>query len=622
MWQLDGKTYWAEHDIVVAGDTLPQMFWNAVAKRGERTLFRQKKYGLWQSLSWNEVATIVREAGMGLLELGFEVGETTSILGNTKQEWLFSDLAVLSCGGISSGIYPTDAASQVEYLMQDSNSVVIFVEDDEQLDKALEVRDRLPALRKIVVWDMGGLRDLHDEQVISFEQLRELGRARLARTGAEVAAAEWQARITSRRAEDLAILIYTSGTTGKPKGAMLSHRNILQSVRSFNMVIAQDENDERMCFLPLCHVAERNGGAYFAIYTGTTLNFVENPETIPENVREIAPTVFVAVPRVWEKFYSGVSIALKESNAFEQWAYKLAIGIGLEKVRRYEACQPISGGLNFAHWLARLLVLNNVRKMIGIHRSRMLITGAAPISPDLVRWYLALGVPMLEVWGMTETGGGSTAMPIDRIKPGSIGVPGTMNELKLSAEGELMVRGPNVFMGYLNQPEKTAETIDVDGWLHTGDVGTVDADGFYRISDRLKDIIITAGGKNITPSELENQIKFSPYVTDAVVIGDKRPYLVCLIMIDQENVEKFAQDHDVPFSNYVSLTRSVEVQKLIGSEIERVNQEFARVEQIKKFRLIEKKLGAEDEELTPTMKLKRKLVSQKYAELIESMYRD
>ncbi|WP_310451340.1 long-chain fatty acid--CoA ligase [Sulfuritalea sp.] len=622
MWRLDGKHYWAEERIVVPGDNLPEMFWNAVALRGERTLFRQKKYGLWQSLSWNAVGEIVREAGMGLLELGFEVGETTSILGNTRQEWLFSDLAVLSCGGISSGIYPTDAASQVEYLMQDSNSVLLFVEDDEQLDKALEVRERLPLLRRIVVWDMEGLRDLDDAQVISFDRLRELGRARLTRVGPEAAAAEWRARVSARRSEDLAILIYTSGTTGKPKGAMLSHRNILQSVKSFNMVIAQNEDDERMCFLPLCHVAERNGGAYFAIYTGTKLNFVENPETIPENVREIAPTVFVAVPRVWEKFYSGVSIALKESNAFEQWAYRLAIGIGLEKVRRYEARQAIGGWLDFAHWLARALVLNNVRKLIGIHRSRMLITGAAPISPDLVRWYLALGVPMLEVWGMTETGGGSTAMPIDRIKPGSIGVPGRMNELKLSAAGELMVRGPNVFMGYLNQPEKTAETIDAEGWLHTGDVGTVDEEGFYRISDRLKDIIITAGGKNITPSELENQIKFSPYVTDAVVIGDQRPYLVALIMIDQENVEKFAQDHDVPFSNYVSLTRSAEVQKLIGGEIERVNQQFARVEQVKKFRLIEKKLGAEDEELTPTMKLKRKLVSQKYAELIESMYRD
>jgi long-chain acyl-CoA synthetase len=622
MWQLDGKHYWSEQNIVVPGETMPQMFWNAVAKRGDLTLFRQKKFGLWQSLSWNQVGDIVREAGMGLIELGFDVGETASILGNTRQEWLLSDLAVLSCGGISSGIYPTDAASQVDYLMSDSGSVLLFVEDDEQLDKALEVRERLPLLRQIVVWDMEGLRDLHDERVVSLARLRELGRERFDRLGSEAAAAEWQARVAARQAEDLAILIYTSGTTGKPKGAMISHRNILQSVRSFNRATAQNEDDERMCFLPLCHVAERSSGAYFSLYTGTKLNFVENPETIPENVREIAPTVFGAVPRVWEKFYSGVSIALKESNAFEQWAYRTAIGIGLEKVRRYEKGEAIGAGLEFAHWLARMLVLNNVRKLIGIHKSRMLITGAAPISPDLVRWYMALGVPMLEVWGMTETGSVSIGTPIDRIKPGSIGIANVPNEVRLSKEGEILVRGPTVFMGYLNQPEKTAETIDAEGWLHTGDVGTVDTDGFYRISDRLKDIIITAGGKNITPSELENQIKFSPYVTDAVVIGDKRPYLVCLIMIDQENVEKFAQDHDVPFSNYASLTRAFEVQKLIEGEIERVNQQFARVEQVKKFRLIEKKLGAEDEELTPTMKLKRKLVSQKYAELIESMYRD
>ncbi|MBK9019552.1 MAG: long-chain fatty acid--CoA ligase [Sulfuritalea sp.] len=598
------------------------MFWNGVAQRGELTLFRQKKYGLWQSLSWNQVGAIVREAGMGLIELGFDIGETASILGNTRQEWLFSDLAVLSCGGVSSGIYPTDASPQVEYLTGDSNSVLIFVEDDEQLDKVLEVRERLPLLRRIVVWEMEGLRDLHDEQVISFERLRELGRERLARLGQAAADAEWQARIAARKPEDLAILIYTSGTTGKPKGAMLSHANLLSAVKSFNRATAQNEDDERMCFLPLCHVAERSSGAYFSLYTGTRLNFVENPETIPENVREIAPTVFGAVPRVWEKFYSGVSIALKESNAFEQWAYKLAIGIGLEKVRRYEKGEAIGQGLEFAHWLARALVLNNVRKLIGIHRSRMLITGAAPISPDLVRWYMALGVPMLEVWGMTETGSVAVGTPIERIKPGSIGIANAPNEVRLSDEGEILVRGPNVFMGYLNQPEKTAETIDAEGWLHTGDVGTVDGDGYFRISDRLKDIIITAGGKNITPSEIENQIKFSPYVTDAVVIGDKKPYLVCLIMIDQENVEKFAQDHDVPFSNYASLTRATEVQKLIEGEIERVNKQFARVEQVKKFRLIEKKLGAEDEELTPTMKLKRKLVSQKYAELIESMYSD
>jgi long-chain acyl-CoA synthetase len=278
--------------------------------------------------------------------------------------------------------------------------------------------------------------------------------------------------------------------------------------------------------------------------------------------------------------------------------------------------------LKFKFQIAQWLALNNVRKMIGIHRARFLVTGAAPISPDLVKWYLALGVPMLEVWGMTETCGASTGVPLTKMKPGSIGPAASYNEVKLDAEtSEILVRGKNVFMGYLNLPEKTAETITPDGWLHTGDVGVMDADGYFKITDRMKDIIITAGGKNVTPSELENDLKFSPYITDAVVIGDKRPYLTVIIMIDQENVEKFAQDRDVPFSNYASLTRAAEVQQLIQSEIDRVNKKFARVEQIKKFFLLETQLTAEDEELTPTMKLKRKLVEKKYTPQIEAMYK-
>ncbi len=619
-WNTDNSQTWSTREIVVPGDTIPRMFWNAVERRSDKIIFRQKSYGLWQTLTWRQLSEIVREIGMGLIELGFEPGETVSILGNTRQEWLFSDLGSLCAGGISSGIYPTDAATQVEFLTQDSSSVYLFVEDEEQLDKALEARDNLPLLRKIIVWETEGLRDLDDPQVIGLERLREIGRERIARLGAE-ADREWQARINCREADDLAILIYTSGTTGKPKGAMLSHRNVLYSVHGFNLIIAQDDEDEHMCFLPLCHVAERMAGAYFSLYTGAKLNFVENPETIPENVREIKPTVFLAVPRIWEKFYSGVTIGLAEATALEKLAYKWAVGLGLHMVALYEQGKPIGSGLKALHWLGRVLVLNNVRKLIGIHRCRFLVTGAAPISPDLVRWYMALGVPMLEVWGMTETGGGATCTPISRIKPGMIGVANAYCEVKLADTGELLVRGENIFMGYLNQPEKTAETIDAEGWLHSGDVGSVDADGFFKISDRLKDIIITAGGKNITPSEIENQLKFSPYITDAVVIGDKRPYLVCLIMIDQETVEQFAQDHDIPFSNYTSLCRAPEILKLIEGELARVNKQFARVEQVKKFRLIEQKLGAEDEELTPTMKLKRKFVNQKYADLIESMYR-
>ena len=604
-------------DILLPGDTLTAIFWNAVEKRGPNVWMRQKHLGLWRSWTWNQTGTAVSEIAAGLLALGFGKGECASILANTVVEWVWADLAVLSCSGVSNGIYPTDAHSQVQFLCEDSSTTVLFVEDDEQLDKALEVRAQLPKLRKIVVFDMEGLRGVNDPGIISLAALRELGRAHLSKNPNAV-----EDRAAQCRAEDLAILVYTSGTTGKPKGAMHLHSGLVYTLHGYNTLVTQDENDERMCFLPLCHIAERMGGEYHAMYTGAKLNFVENPETIPENVREIAPTVFTAVPRVWEKFYSGVMISLKESGSIQQAAYSWGIGVGTEIADKVLAGKSVDGWLKFKFTIAQWIALNNVRKLIGIHRARFLVTGAAPISPDLVRWYLALGVPMLEVWGMTETCGASTAVPATLMKPGSIGPAVSFNEVKLDpATGELLVRGKNVFAGYLNLPQKTAETIDVDGWLHTGDVGVVDADGYYKITDRMKDIIITAGGKNVTPSELENDLKFSPFITDAVVIGDKRPYLTVIVMIDQENVEKFAQDADIPFSNYASLTRAPEVQALIQGEIDRVNKKFARVEQIKKFFLLENQLGAEDEELTPTMKLKRKLVEKKYMPQIEAMYK-
>ncbi len=606
-----------ETRVVLDGETIPAMFWNGVKARGPHVWMRQKDFGIWRSWTWDQTGEAVREIAHGLMALGFAPRETASILSNTTIEWVLADLAVLSAGGVANGIYPTDAAEQVHYLCEDSRTTVLFVEDDEQLDKALEVRDRLPLLRKIVVVDMDGLREFHDEQVMSLDALRALGREHL-----KTHAGELERRVAGVKPEDLAILVYTSGTTGKPKGAMHSHKGLVYTVRGYNTLISRDQNDECMCFLPLCHIAERMGGEYFSLYTGAKLNFVENPETVPENVREIAPTVFTAVPRVWEKFYSGVMIALKEAGPVQQATYAWAIGVGQRVADLVLKGETVPESLKLQFKLARLLALDNVRKLIGIHRSRFLVTGAAPISPDLVRWYLALGVPMLEVWGMTETCGASTGIPAERIKPGSIGPAAQYNEVRLDpATGEILVRGPNVFMGYLNLPEKTAETLDADGWLHTGDVGTVDEDGFFRITDRMKDIIITAGGKNITPSEFENELKFSPYITDAVVIGDQRKYLTVIIMIDQENVEKFAQDNDIPFSNYASLTRAPEVQQLIQDVIDSANKKFARVEQIKKFWLLDTQLSAEDEELTPTMKLKRKLVQQKYAEQIEAMYR-
>jgi len=598
------------------GDTLPAMFLHAVALRRDAVWLRDKHLGLWRSWRWRDVGEAVREIAMGLASLGFAPGDCASILANTVVEWVFCDFGVLSAGGVCNGIYPTDSAAQVEYLCADSATTVLFVEDEEQLDKALVARERLPRLAWIVVFDMEGLRDLQDPRVLCLDALRARGREYDAANPGE-----FERRVACRRPEDLAILIYTSGTTGKPKGAMHSHAGLLYAVRQCMVAMPLTAEDTRMCVLPLCHIAERLVGVYAGLYGGSVLNFVERPDTLPENVREISPTFFFAVPRVWEKFYSAVSIAVAESTRLQKFAYAWAIGTGRGVATRVLEGRPVGLALKARFLLARLLVLNNVRKMIGIHRARCLGTGAAPISPDLVRWYLALGVPMIEVWAQTESAALGTLMPVDAIRPGSIGkaMPGT--EVRVDPETkELLIRGPNVFMGYLNLPERTAETIDGEGWLHTGDVGEMDRDGYFRITDRMKDIIITAGGKNITPSEIENQLKFSPYITDAVVIGDRRAYLTALIMIDQENVERFAQDHDVPFSNYASLARAEAVRELIAGEIDRVNREFARVEQIKAFRLIDRQLAPEDEELTPTMKLKRQFVQRKFAELIEDMY--
>jgi len=594
--------------------SVARMFWHGVIGRWPQVILRQKDLGIWRAMTWSQLGAAAREVGLGLVALGFEPGEVASIQSNTNREWLFADLGILGAGGVSNGIYPTDAAAQAEYLLADSSSVVVFVEDEEQLDKILEVRERLPKLRKIIVFDMEGLRDFDDKQVMSLEALCALGA-----DYDEKHEGVWDKRLASRQAEDLAILVYTSGTTGRPKGAMISHRNILATLDGYQDSFPQGPEDERMAFLPLCHIAERLGGQYHSLHSGSVLNFVENPETVPENVREIAPTVFTAVPRVWEKFYSGVQIRLKEAGRLQQWAYGIAIGIGYKVAALKEARKPVPAGLALAFWLARVLVLNNVRKVIGVHRTKVCVTGAAPISPDLIRWYMALGVEMYEVWGQTESCGAITSNPAGKVKPGSIGPQMMHAEVKVAPDGELLARGPSVFMGYLNQPEKTAETLK-DGWLHTGDVGKVDEEGFFYITDRMKDIIITAGGKNITPSEFENQLKFSPYITDAVVIGDKRPYLVALVMVDHENVENFAQEHAIPFTNYMSLCRRPEITALIQGEIDKVNKAFARVEQVKKFRLLETKLTAEDEELTPTMKLKRKLVNEKYKGLIEAMY--
>jgi long-chain acyl-CoA synthetase len=597
----------AKQATLTVAETLPKSFVLSCRTRGEKPAMREKLYGIWNAISWAEWLERSRAVTYALHEIGFRPGNVASVLANTVPEWNYADFGILCAGGVSSGIYPTDSAKQVEYLINDSSTMVLFVEDDEQLDKALEVRERCPTLKKIVVFDMEGLSSFSDPMVVSLEEFMAAGR-----NYAQGKEALFDELVASRKPDDLAILVYTSGTTGPPKGAMHSHRNVVYTMQNCmhpELSLSWFEGDERLAFLPLCHVAERVAGSYYSVATGVCSNFAESPETVPDNIREVQPTLFGAVPRVWEKFYAGIMIALKDATPLQQWAYKQAIAAGFAIADARLAQRPPSTMEKLRFQVAYWLVLKNIRKMIGLDRCRW------------IRWYLALGLDMYEVYGQTENCGLATAMPAQGIKLGTVGKAVPYGEVKVSPQGEILIRGDFVFMGYLNQPEKTAETVDKDGWLHTGDVGSIDNEGYVKITDRMKDIIITAGGKNVTPSEIENQLKFSPYISDAVVIGDRRPYLTCLIMIERETVEKFAQDLDVPFTNYASLCRAKEVQDLIWSEIEKVNANFARVETIKRFFLIEQQLTPEDEELTPTMKLKRTFVNKKYKNEIDAMYR-
>jgi len=594
-------------------DTIPKLFWHQVKARGARTAFREKDFGIWRATSWTQYGERARWTGMGLMSLGLARGEVVSVLAETVPEWLYADMGTMGVGGVTNGIYPTDSARQVEYILSDSASRFLFVEDDEQLDKFLEVRARCPTVARAFVFDMEGLSDFDDPQVMSFDALLEAGRAHDAANPGL-----WEKLIASSQAEELALLVYTSGTTGPPKGSMLAHRNVVFQIMNADAFVPIEDGGEQLAFLPLCHIAERTFTTFLPLRSGAIANFAESIETVNDNVREVAPTLFFAVPRIWERFYSGIAIRMKEATWIGRMAYGWALGIGLKVAEVEIAGRKPSPLLALAYRIADFLVLDNLKRAIGMHRIRFAGTGAAPIAPDLIKWYRALGVDMREVYGQTENCGLATGMPA-RIKLGTVGTVAPNTEVKISAEGEILLKGPHVFMGYLNQPEKTAETVR-DGWLHTGDVGFVDNEGYVKITDRMKDIIITAGGKNITPSEIENQLKFSPYISDAVVIGDRRKFLTCLVMIDYDNVSKFAQDENVPFTDFTSLCRAREINALISAEIEKVNREVARVETIKQFRLIEQQLTAEDDELTPTMKLRRKFVNEKYKEMIEGMY--
>ena len=596
-------------------DTLVKVFRQRCAELDQRTAHREKDYGIWLSYSWADFYEHAKLIGLGLVSLGLTRGDVVSILSEDKKEWVYTDLGVQCVGGIGSGIYTTDSASQLKYLVNDSDSRFLIVENDEQLDKFLEVKDEMPGLTRAIVLDRDGLHGFSDDKVIFLDELYALGRA-----FEKENPGRFDEEIALSKPEGTAILVYTSGTTGPPKGAMINHSNIMYSLSVGLRSAPTYATDEQICFLPLCHILERLFSGFAPIVSRATVNFAESPETVFDNVREVSPHTFVAVPRFWEKIYSRVMILVGDATGLQQWAFQRAVAAGMAKTEYELEDKPVPAGTMLAYRFWDAMVLRNLRRMIGMDRLRRGGSGAAPISPELLKWFGAIGAPVLEGYGMTESSGLISINVLGRNKLGKVGKVVEGGEVRIAPDGEIQYRAGNVFQGYWNNSEKTAETITEGGWLRTGDVGRLDNDGYVTITGRLKDIIITAGGKNITPAEIENRLKFSPYVSDAVIIGDKRKFLSCLVMIDQENVEKFAQSKRVPFSDFKSLCAAPEVRDLIGTVVEETNREFARVEQIKEFRLIDILSTAEDEELTATMKLKRGFVEKKHKALIDDMY--
>jgi len=595
-------------------DTIPALFWRQVKRHGDRVALRKKDFGIWQEATWTEYGDHVRACAFGLIALGLQPGERVAILSEDRPEWFYADLAVQSAGGISAGIFATNSAEQCGYVVDHAEARIWIVEDQEQFDKAMAVRDGLSDLRWIVVIDPKGLRDVEDPMVLTFAELQERGRI------LEQAEPErLRERLDAVRPDDTAILFYTSGTTGIPKGVMHSHRSFQAGFHTLDEMIDACDSDEALCYLPLCHIGERIL-FLMAVYYGYTVNFAERPETVFRDVREVSPTAFLGVPRIWEKLKAQIDIGMAEATWAKRLLYNLCLKVGHRSARcRFSGNQP-SALLRALNGLADAVVLRKLRKRIGLDRLRYASVSAAPVAPEVLVFFHAIGIPMREGYGQTETGM-TVWTPEADIRPGVAGqvLPGVA--FRIGPEGELLWRSPGNMQGYFKNPELTAEVLQ-DGWFRSGDAGTVDDDGFLTLTGRTKDMMVTAAGRNVYPQAIENMLKASDYIMDAVLIGDRRPYLTALIVLDEETASHYAQTHSIPFSTYANLAARPEIVRLINTQIQHVNRRWSDREQIHDFRILKWELSSEDEELTPTMKVRRKFICDRYADLIEEMYRE
>jgi long-chain acyl-CoA synthetase len=596
--------------------TLPQALRRLVQKQPDRIALRMKDFGVWHDITWKQYYENVKKVALGLYALGVKPFDHVAIVGENKPQWLFSAMGVMSLRGIFVGVYTTNPTAECEYVVGHSESVAFFCEDEEQFDKALACRERTPHLKKIIVWDMEGLKHFDDPMLMSFDDLLALG----AKVDQEKPGL-YERIVDEGKPEETASIIYTSGTTGPPKGAMIGHQNYLWIARANEKITKMRVDDETISFLPLNHVYEQIFDLMMHMWAGHIVNFTENTDTVMNDLRDVSPTLFHAVPRIWEKYHSGIVLKMADATWLKRNAFNLAFKIGTKYNNHKLAKKPIPWYLYLSYQLAYFSVFWKLKQRLGFDKVRLGFSGAAPISHEILKFFQSIGIPIREGYGLTETTGITHISDEEHFKLGTVGraLPGS--EVMIAEDGEILIKHGGIFQGYFKEPEATAAALE-GGWFHTGDVGEIDSEGYLKITDRKKDLIITAGGKNVAPQYIENLLKFSPYITDAVVIGDRRKYITALIVIDEENVVKYAQDCKVQYTTFASLTRTEEVVRLITEEVEKVNKQIARVENIRKFRLLDKKLYTEDGEVTPTMKVKRKSISAQYKDIIEDMYKD
>lgn len=596
----------------MADDTLARMFWNRVEKGGDRPAQEFKRAGRWETLTWRQYGEVVRELALGLVAVGRKKGDAVALLSQSRAEWMQADFAILSAGCVTVPIYPTYTPEQIAYIVNDSESRTLIVEDPGQLAKALEVRGKMDRLEQIVV--IQGYEG-RESSVLTWDKLRQLGRENAEKLKSAVAD-----RVGSVRPEDIASIVYTSGTTGPPKGVVQTHGNHMATMRALGQASEVSEADKDLLFLPLAH-SFAQAEAYFGIFAGFTSAFAENLDKVGENLRETSPSFIASVPRVFEKVYGRILAGVEAGSPAKKKIFRWALGVGRQVSQLQQAKKPIPAGLRLKHRIAHKLVFSKLHAALG-GRLRFANSGGAPLSKEIAEFFHAAGILILEGYGLTETCPALTINRFDHFKFGSVGkaLPGV--ELKIAPDGEILGRGPNIATrGYFKKPEATAEVFEPDGWFHTGDIGKIDADGFLFITDRKKDLIVTAGGINIAPQNIENLLKTDPFVSQAMVYGDRRPYPVALITVNPEELAKFAKGQGILVTDYVQLTKHPKVLERVGRIMEEKNAQLQSYAKIKKFAVVPADFTQEGGELTPTLKVKRKVVAEKYRDVIESLYR-